>query len=109
METLINFGIILTYVMVAIATIIAIVFGIIQMMQNKKNAKKILYSMLGLIAVILLSYIMASDEVLGAYEKYEITASTSKQVGMGLNTFYILAIIAVIAVLYAELSKVLSK
>ena len=52
---------------------------------------------------------MASDEVLGSYEKYEITASNAKQVGMGLTTFYILAFGAVGAVLYSELSKVFSK
>ena len=52
---------------------------------------------------------MASDEVLGSYEKYEITSSTAKQVGMGLTTFYILAIGAIGAVLYAELSKLFAK
>ena len=106
---LINGGIIITYVMVAIAAIAVIAFGVIQMMQKKDNAKKTLYSIGGLIAVILVSYLMSSDEVLGSYEKYEITASTSKQVGMGLTTFYILAIGAIGAVLYAEVSKVLSK
>ena len=52
---------------------------------------------------------MASDEVLGSYEKYEITASTAKKVGMGLTTFYILGIGAIGAVLYAELSKSFAK
>ena len=54
--------------------------------------KKHYYTIGGLFIIIILSYITASDEVLGSYEKYEITASTAKQVGMGLTTFYILAI-----------------
>ena len=109
MESLINIGIILTYLMIAFAAITAIGFGIKQMMQKTNNAKKVLYSIGGFIAIILIAYLMSSDEVLGSYEKYEITASTAKKVGMGLTTFYILAIGAIGAVLYAELSKVFSK
>tara|TARA_B100000768_G_scaffold54834_1_gene53349 strand:+ start:303 stop:632 length:330 start_codon:yes stop_codon:yes gene_type:complete len=109
MESLINWGIILTYIMVAFAAFAAIGFGIKQMMQKTNNAKKTLYSIGGLFVIIILSYVTASDEVLGSYEKYEITASTAKKVGMGLTTFYILAISAIGAVLYSELSKVFTK
>ena len=62
----------------------------------------------GLIIILIFSYFIASDEVLGSYEKYEITASTAKKVGMGLTTFYVLAIGAIGAVLYTELSKTFS-
>jgi NADH:ubiquinone oxidoreductase subunit 6 (subunit J) len=109
MEILINWGIILTYIMVAFAAFAAIGFGIKQMMQKTNNAKKTLYSIGGLFFIIIFSYITASDEVLGSYEKYEVTASTAKKVGMGLTTFYILAICAIGAVLYSELSKVFTK
>ena len=109
MESLINIGIILTYIMIAIAAIAAIGFGIKKMIQKTNNAKKTLYSIGGLLVIILISYFMSSDEVLGSYEKYEITAATAKRVGMGLTTFYLLAIGAIGAVLYAELSKVFAK
>jgi len=109
MESLINIGIILTYLMVAFAALTAIGFGIKKMMLKTNNAKKTLYTIGGLIAVLIFSYLIASDEVLGSYDKYEITASTAKKVGMGLTSFYILAIGAIGAILYAELSKVFSK
>ena len=109
MESLINIGIILTYLMVGFAALTAIGFGIKKMMQETNNAKKTLYTIGGLVAVLIFSYLIASDEVLGSYEKYEITASTAKKVGMGLNAFYLLAIGAIGAVLYAELSKTFSK
>ena len=109
MESLINAGIIITYVMIGFATIVSVGFGIKQMISKTNSAKKILFSIGGLAVIILLSYFMASDEVLASYEKYEITASTAKQVGMGLTTFYILAISAILAVIYAELSKALAK
>ena len=109
MESLINIGIILTYLMVGFAALTAIGFGIKKMMLKTNNAKKTLYTTGGLVAILIFSYLIASDEVLGSYEKYEITASTAKKDGMGLNTFYLLAIGAIGAVLYAELSKVFSK
>jgi len=109
MESLIDIGIILTYLMVGFAALTAIGFGIKKMIQKTNNAKKTLYTIGGLVVVLIFSYLIASDEVLGSYEKYEITASTAKKVGMGLNAFYLLAIGAIGAVLYAELSKVFSK
>ena len=109
MESLINIGIILTYLMIGFAALTAIGFGIKKMMQKTNNTKKTLYTIGGLVVVLIFSFLIASDEILGSYEKYEITASTAKQVGMGLTTFYILAIGAIGAVLYAELSKGFSK
>jgi hypothetical protein len=109
MESLINIGIILTYLMIGIGSLIAVGFGIKKTIANTENTKKTLYTIGGLVAVLLFSYLIASDEVLKSFEKYEITASTAKKVGMGLITFYVLAIGAIGAVLYAELSKVFSK
>ena len=79
------------------------------MLSNTKNAKKTLYTILGLVLVSLVSYLIASDEVLQSYEKYKISASQSKNVGMGLLMFYILGSLAIASILYAELSKVFSK
>ena len=109
MESLINIAIILTYLMVGFAALTAIGFGIKKMMQKTNNTKKTFYTIGGLVVILIFSYLIASDEVLGSYEKYKITASTVKKVGMGLTTFYVLAIGAIGAVLYAEFSKAFSE
>jgi len=109
MENLINIGIILTYLMVGLAALTAIGFGIKNMIQKTGSAKKTLFTIGGLVAIIIIAYITASDEVLNEYKKYNITTSASKQVGMGLITFYILIFGAIAAVLYSELSKMFSK
>ena len=109
METLINIGLILTYLMVGVAALTALGFGVKKMITNTDNAKKTLYAICGLAVILLSSYLIASNEVLTSFEKYEITATTSKQVGMGLITFYCLILAAIVAVLYAELSKAFSK
>ncbi|MBG65274.1 MAG: hypothetical protein CMP73_01270 [Flavobacteriales bacterium] len=109
MITLINVGIILTYIMIAFGALTAIYFGVKKMIQNQNNTKKTMYTIGGLILVLIVSYLFASDEVLGSYEKYSITPSTAKQVGMGLTAFYILALTAILSVLYTEFSKLRSK
>ena len=108
MENLINIGIIVTYSMVAFAALATIGFGVKKMLQNTENAKKTIYTIVGLIAILIIAYLFASDATVG-YEKYETTAKTSRQVGMGLITFYFLIFSAVIAVVYSELSNVISK
>ena len=51
MESLINIGIILTYLMVGFAALTAIGFGIKKMMLKPNNAKKTLYTIGGLVAI----------------------------------------------------------
>ena len=109
MDNLINIGIIITYVMIGFATATTLIFGVKKMLANTKNAKKTLYTILGLVLVCLVSYLIASDEVLQSYEKYKISTSQSKNVGMGLLMFSILGSLAIASILYAELSKVFSK
>tara|TARA_B100001142_G_scaffold329350_1_gene392327 strand:+ start:2019 stop:2345 length:327 start_codon:yes stop_codon:yes gene_type:complete len=106
---LINIGIIITYIMIFGAALTAIVFSLINMSKNKKNAKKTIYASCVLILVILIAYFISSSEVLPSYTKYEIDSGTSKRVGMGLNTFYLLAIGAFMTVLYTEFGKVFKK
>ena len=109
MDNLINIGIIITYIMIGFAALSAILFGVKKILSNTKNAKKTLYTILGLVIVCIASYLFASDEVLQSYEKYKITSSEAKNVGMGLIMFYTLAVLAVGAILYSELSKAFSK
>ena len=109
MESLINIGIILTYVLIGFAALSAVGFGVKKMLENRENTKKTLYTIAALATVLLCSYLISSNEVLNSFEKYEITQSTSKNVGMGLITFYVLIFGAIGAVLYAELSKMFSK
>ena len=109
MENLINLGIILAYLMVGIGAITAFGFGIKKMVENTESAKKTIYTITGLLAVFIIAYLLASNSVLSSYEKYDVNATISKQVGMGLITFYVLIFGAIAAILYTELSKIFSK
>ena len=95
--------------MIGFAALTAVSFGVKKILSNTKNAQKTLYTILGLVVVCVASYVFASDEVLQSYEKYKISTTESKNVGMGLIMFYTLAALAVGAILYSELSKAFSK
>ena len=106
---LINIGIIFTYIMVFGAALAVVVFSVMQMMKSPKNAKKTLYTVGGLVLILIISYLIASSEVLPSYEKYHINSGGSKRVGMGLNAFYFLVIGAVLTILYTEFGKAFKK
>lgn len=110
-DFLINGGLILTYIMIATAAIAAIAYPLIFLAKNPAKAKSTLMAVAILLGVTLLSYFLASGEVLTfpGYEKFEMTSASTKRVGMGLFIFYILAFSAIGAVLYAELGKLFKK
>jgi len=58
-----------------------------------------------MILVFVVSYVLASGEVLKSYG--DVTESTSRMVGMGLISFYILLVLAVLSIVYASVSRLL--
>ena len=97
-----NYGIIICYILLAVATLAAVVFPIIQFAQNPKNAKGALIGVAALIVVVGIAYVLASDN---NPSNMEITASGAKQVGTGLYAFYFLSAVAIISVVYSEVAK----
>lgn len=104
----VNFFIIWSYILFGLAAISAIVFPIVSLILNPKKAVRSLISV-GVIAVLaFISYLIASDSIpnfLGA-DKFNISATTSRMVGTGLWAMYILGIVAVLSILYTEVSKI---
>ena len=104
-----NVLIIWAYILTGIAVGFTVIFPIIQIISNPKNAKKGLMGIAALAVIILIAYIFASGEVLGIKNlelvKYDVP-STLKYAGMMLNSIYILAFIAIVSMLYSEVSKV---
>jgi hypothetical protein len=97
-----NYGILASYLLLAIAVLGAIGFPILELAKNPKGAKGALIGV-GLIVVVFgLSYALSSDV---NPSKIEITPGAVKMVDTGLFSFYILALVAVCVTIYAEVSK----
>lgn len=96
------------YILFGIATLAAIVFPMINMVQNPKGAKNSLIGVVVLVVVFAIGYAMAgSEESFTIDGKLLADAATSKKSEAGLIAFYIMGAAAIVAVIYAEVSKML--
>jgi hypothetical protein len=99
-----NYGIIITYVLLAVAVVTAIGFPLLQLVKNPAGAKKALIGVGFMVVVVGISYALSSDH---NPSNMIITPEGAKQVDTGLFAFYILSVIAIAATVYAEVSKML--
>ena len=110
-DFLINGGLILTYIMIAVAALAAIVYPLMFLAKNPSKGKNALMGIGGLLFITVISYVLASGDIMTfpGSEKFGMTEASTKRVGMGLIVFYILSIGAIAAVLFAELGKLFKK
>lgn len=101
----INIMLYLTYVLIGISTLAAIVFPIIALAGDMKKAKRALLSIGAVAVVFLLSYVVSDGTVLDSYVKYNVTAGISKTVGAVLIMTYILGIGAIVSAIAGEILK----
>ncbi len=92
------------YILLFISAAAAIIFPVIIMAQNPKNAKTALLGVGVLVVVFGVSYAIAGSEVLPAYKDI-VTESSSKMVGAGLIAFYQLRLGAIGVAVFSEISK----
>ena len=99
----------IAYVIMAIVLGFVTVFVLKGVMSG--DVKKTLISVGAFLAVLLISYVMASGSIEGLTpaDKSEVTESTSKWVGTGLIAFYILAVVAVTTMAFSGVKKVITK
>ena len=90
------------YLLLAVATVTAILFPIIQLVKNPKNAMGALAGVVGLIVIFGISYALSSGDV---DPKLEITSQGAKLAETGIFVFYILSVTAIVGVIYSGVSK----
>jgi hypothetical protein len=86
-----NYGIIICYILLGVATVAAVAFPVFELIKNPKGAKGALLGIGTLVVVVAVSYALSSD---ANPSKIEITASAAKQVDTGLYSL-----------VYSEVSK----
>lgn len=105
MENLfVNYGIPLTYLLIGVAALGALASPIIGMIQKPQSLKGALMGIGLLVVVGGISYALGDGNNPSAIE---ISESGAKQVDAGLFSFYILALLAIVATVYAEVSKLI--
>jgi len=103
-DAIVNIGIPFTYLLLAVGTLGAIAAPVIEMLQKPQAIKNAAIG-IGLLAVVFgIGYALGDTS---NPSKLEITEGTAKMIDTGLFAFYILALISVLATVYAEVSKLL--
>ena len=102
-----------TYLLVGIGIISILIFSVMNIYSNKKAAKSSLLVLLFVAVLLLISYLLASDEVLmfTGYEEFFkeggiLSPNTfSRIVGTGIYSMYILFVLAFATVIYIEIAS----
>ncbi|MEZ5196915.1 MAG: hypothetical protein R2764_11060 [Bacteroidales bacterium] len=95
----------LAYVALIITVFLAILFPLIFIVQNPKNALKILGALVVLVVLGFICYSIATNTFnVVQLENLETTAETSKMVGAALYFTYIIGGLAVVSIVYSGIS-----
>lgn len=103
-ETVINAGIVIAYILLGLATLVAIVGPMIQLVTNFKNARTTLLGIAVLVVILFIGYSFATNEV---YEGsgFSVGPMASQWIGGGIIATMILIGLAILTAVFTEIAK----
>jgi len=99
------------YILLLFSLVLLVFFGVKEMISSFKESKKGMFSLLVIAVIVLISYLLSSDEIpvfLGSDKFVEdgiLTPSVSKWVDTGLYTTYIFFALSIVAFIYSSVSR----
>ncbi|CAZ96487.1 hypothetical protein Q4603_01525 [Zobellia galactanivorans] len=101
----------ITWLLLGIAIVSSVVFALKNLFSNPASLKKSLFVVVGFLLVIGIGYVMASGTDVNIQEMADRGVSTNeseiKQIGAGINVFFILTLVAVGAMLWGGVRKMI--
>ncbi len=104
-DSIVNIGLWISYIMLIIGAAGAIIMPLVNAASQPKVLMKGGIGLLVLIVVYLIGWALAGSEVTNAYLEEDVDASMSKQIGGVLTMMYILLGVALVGIVYSEISK----
>jgi hypothetical protein len=104
---MLDFGLYLFYALLLIAVGAAIIFPLLYAIKQPAALGKSAIGLGVLVVVFVIAYAMSGSEVNIKAAAAGITTSVSKLIGAGLIMFYITLLLAILALIYSEISKAL--
>ncbi|REE05722.1 hypothetical protein [Marinoscillum furvescens] len=98
---IIDVGLYASYILIALCALSAVVIPLIQSFADPQSLLKSGIGVIGLLVVFGIGYGLASGEAPGT------TEATSKVVGAGIITMYIMFGVAIVGIVYTEISKII--
>ena len=109
-ESMTDAVLIWAYILLGLTVVLLLVFPVLYFIKNPKAAIKFLIVLVGFAILFGIGYLLASGDINAPiFEKQGVTSNTSRLVGAGMITTYILAGIAVLAIIYSSISSVFNK
>lgn len=93
------------YGMVIVAAVLAVGFPLYIASKNPKSLVGTGVGLGSILVLFLVAWLLSSSEVYSSYAEFGVDASLSKFIGGMLNLVYILAGLAVVGIVYSEVSK----
>ncbi|UWX55458.1 hypothetical protein NYZ99_02680 [Maribacter litopenaei] len=100
---------IITYILLGIAVVAALLFTLKNLFSNPQGLKKTLFVVVGLAIVVGISYVLSSGTDVAPEYMAMSSESTVKKIGMGLNVFFILTVVAVVLMIVPGVKKLFGK
>jgi hypothetical protein len=103
---LIDIGVYATYILVAVAIGAMIILPLVNALRNPKNLGKSAIGLGALVVLFGVAFAMSGSELSPKWISLGVTTEfSSRLIGAGLTMFYFVLIIAVIGMIYSEISK----
>lgn len=102
---MLDFGLYLLYVLLAVAFLGAVVFGLVNLVRNTTSMKRTLVPVAAVVVIFVIAYAISGSEVSTGNAALGVTPGLSKLIGAGLIMFYITLFLAILALIYSEISK----
>jgi hypothetical protein len=100
---------VITYILLGIAVVAALLFTLKNLFSNPQGLKKTLFVVVGLAIVVGISYVLSSGTDVAPEYMAMSSESTVKKIGMGLNVFFILTVVAVVLMVLPGVKKLFGK
>lgn len=102
-----DIGLYVGYVLLIVTVGAAAILPLVNALKSPKDLMKSLMGVGALLVLFLVSYALAGSEVTAKYLVQGVGEGSSKLIGAGLTMFYIVFVLALLGIVYAEINKAL--
>lgn len=104
---MLDVGLYFGYTLLIVAVVAAIVLPLIKAVQSPDTFLKSLYGVVAILVIFVISYAISDSSVKPTWLVMGIGEGTSKLIGAGLITFYVVVVVAFLGLIFSEINKAL--
>lgn len=104
---MLDVGLYFGYTLLIVAVVAAIVLPLIKAVQSPDTFLKSLYGVVAILVIFGISYAISDSSVKPTWLVMGIGEGTSKLIGAGLITFYVVVVVAFLGLIFSEINKAL--